>query len=63
MTKKLLFFFINELFGGILTTFFHVTVGNVTRRNDIGNRTEIVIHIFRLFEYKTRILEMVFFRD
>jgi hypothetical protein len=42
-------------------TFFHVTVGNVTGQNEIGNRTEIIIYIFRLFEYKTRILEIAFF--
>ena len=26
------------------------TVGNVTGQNEIDNRTEIIIHIFRLFE-------------
>ena len=36
----------------LLHSFFHVTVGNLTGQNEIGSRTEIIIHIFRLFEYK-----------
>jgi hypothetical protein len=44
-------------------SFFHVTVGNATEQNEIGSRTGIIIHIFRLFEYKTRNLEIVLFRD
>jgi hypothetical protein len=47
----------------LLHSFFHVTVGNLTGQNEIGNRTEIIIHIFRLFEYKKIILEIIFFRD